>query len=60
MLIKSIINLLQLYEGSETVNFTSYNLAMLQLAGFVDDDENITDQGRVIVLDILTRIERVL
>lgn len=60
MLIKTIITLLSLSQGSNAANFNQYDLARLQLSGLLDDENNLTPHGHVIVQEILTYAKKVL
>lgn len=60
MLIKLIIILLCLYEDVPIVKINTYDLAKLQLMGLIDDNNNLTAHGRVIVQEILSYVERVI
>jgi hypothetical protein len=60
MLIKTIITLLGLFDGQPSDNFNQYDLARLHLSGLIDSDNVITPEGRVIVLEVVTYLERVL
>lgn len=62
MLIKMIITLLSIYDNENIAvdKFNQYDLARLNLSGFLDDEYKLTGEGRVIVQEILTYVERVL
>jgi hypothetical protein len=59
MLIKSIIVLLTLYDDPRHVNFKANELAQLQMAGLVNDNNELTPQGEVIVQEVISFIRRV-
>ena len=60
MLNKIVIILLSIYDGQPSDKFNQYELAKLQLAGLLDDDNQLTPQGEVICLEILSLCRRVL
>jgi hypothetical protein len=60
MLIKMVITLLGIHDGMPIANFNSFEIAKLQLAGLIDDDNIITPEGEVIVFEMLSLLEKVL
>ena len=60
MLTKSIIILLCIHDGTEPDKFNQYDLARLRLSGLLDEDNRLTPDGTVIVMEILNMVERVL
>ena len=60
MLIKMVITLLGIHDGMPIANFNRFELAKLQMAGLIDDDNIITPEGVVVVSEILSLLRRVL
>lgn len=60
MLTKSIIILLRIHDGARPDKFNQYDLARLRLSGLLDEDNQLTPDGDVIVAEILNMVERVL
>jgi len=60
MLIKMVITLLGIHDGMPIANFNRHEIAKLQLADLIDNDNVITPQGETIVQELLSLARRVL